>query len=116
MSKPPAGPAPLNLVNSSRLQALRSKTSDPVTEANNEQVHPQADSGNIEEQRLRTLVGQRLSEILADFPAGKQRSLFKIRFGHTVDEVEQMPSHQAAALLKSKAGKPKRSRYFMAQS
>ncbi|MGY6274989.1 hypothetical protein [Methylomonas sp. MgM2] len=99
-----ANPTQLNLVNSNRLQALRKQSS--VDESDNTQRttsrHPAGANAqeDAESNRLRTQVNQRLAEILANLPAGKRRSLFKIRFGVDLDKLEQMPSKQAAALLK----------------
>jgi len=94
-----ASPAQLNLVNSSRLQSLRKQSL--ASETDNKQPstkpNPQEDAESI---RLRNQVNQRLAEILAKLPAGKQRSLFKIRFGVEIDELQQMPAKQAAAILK----------------
>lgn len=46
------------------------------------------------------LIDRRIAEILANFPAGRQRSLFKIRYGVDPDNLKQQPIHQIFKLLK----------------
>ena len=48
------------------------------------------------------LIDQQLAEILAGLPAGKQRSLFKIRYGIDLDTLKQQPIHRIIQLLKIK--------------
>lgn len=48
----------------------------------------------------RQLIDQRLVEILAGFPAGRQRSLFKIRYGIDPENLKQQPIRHIAKLLK----------------
>lgn len=45
------------------------------------------------------LIDRRLAEILAGFPAGRQRSLFKIRYGIDPENLKQQPIHHIARLL-----------------
>lgn len=47
----------------------------------------------------RQLIDQRLAELLASLPAGKQRSLFNIRFGMEPDKIKELPIKQIFALL-----------------
>ena len=103
MNKPSSGPSQLNLVNSSRLRSLRNKTTQAQ---NNTAIEKQSHASSeqtlkedAETARLRRLIRQRLAEILAQLPTGKQHSLFKIRFGMTMDEFEQLTPRQAAAVL-----------------
>lgn len=97
----PTGPTQLSLVNSRRLQSLR-RQAPPIE---NEQPAPSKKSHELrhedaETARLRATVDQRIAEILAQLPAGKRRSLFKIRYGLGLDELEQLPLERVAALLK----------------
>ena len=98
--EPAAGPTQLNLVNSGRLQALRQQSGAAMENP----AHRRATSGESKEHeesaRLRRQIDQRLTEILARLPAGKQHSLFKIRFGVTLDELRNLPAEQAAKILK----------------
>lgn len=99
-----SGLCQLNLVNSSRLQALRSQPNasepdqvrKPALEKISHLNHPE-DAQNA---RLQQLLDQRIIEILAKLPTGKQRSLFKIRFGLELDEFKQLPIRRAAEILK----------------
>lgn len=45
------------------------------------------------------LIDQRLAEILAGFPAGRQRSLFKIRYGIDPENLKQQPIQYIVKLL-----------------
>jgi len=107
--KSPYGPTQLNLVNSHRFQVLRKQAmrSESVrmqqsTAVSQSDANPHDDA---ESMYLRNQVNQRLAEILAKLPTGKQRSLFKIRFGVELDKLEQMPVKQAAAILKIQPNK-----------
>ena len=97
-------PMQLNLVNSNRLQLLRKQAmtseSGQIQQSASigpSNANPEDDAESI---HLRNQVNQRLAEILTKLPAGKQRSLFKIRFGVELEKLEQMPVKQAAAILK----------------
>ncbi|MGZ4957933.1 MAG: hypothetical protein ACXV7J_01660 [Methylomonas sp.] len=98
------GPTQLNLVNSGRLQALRKQSGSPLKDEGRMVDSPQFAEPNPKEDaqtaQLRRQVYQRLQAILAGLPAGKQRSLFKIRYGVALDELEKLPVQQVAALLK----------------
>lgn len=48
----------------------------------------------------RQLIDQRLAEILAGLPAGKQRTLFKIRFGVELEQIKSLPMKRVISLLK----------------
>jgi hypothetical protein len=48
----------------------------------------------------RRLIDQRLAEIMATLPAGKQLSLFKIRFGVELDQIKTLPIKRVVAILK----------------
>lgn len=88
---------------SSRLLAMRQKSihstpTDPtvtqsITKTAGEDTDPQL-------LLARQLIDQRLVEILAGFPAGRQRSLFKIRYGTDPDILKQQPIRQIIKLLK----------------
>lgn len=99
-----ASPAQLNLVSSSRLQSLRKQATAYGDDAGNPSVLSQrVQPGKPDDaatKRLRQQVENRLQEIIATLPAGKQRSLFKIRYGVALDELEQLPVQKVAAILK----------------
>lgn len=105
MTKTSNGASQLNLVDSSRLQALRNKTTANRDATPSKRAGEQTNGLDAETARLRQQIQQQLSEILAQLPAGRQRSLFKIRFGITVDAIENLPPEQAAAILKIKRRK-----------
>ena len=107
--KSTSAPTQLNLVNSERLQLLRKqvmRSENVQTQKSSalcpSNARPHEDAEAIQ---LRNQVNQRLSEILATLPAGKRRSLFKIRFGVELDKFEQIPVKQAAAILKIQPNK-----------
>lgn len=98
-----SGPRQLQLVNSSRLQALRSKSAQTTESAKIQTpAKPTKPSEDPETARLRHLVEQKLSQILANLPAGKQHSLFKIRFGVELETLYSLPPQEAAKTLKIK--------------
>ncbi|QPK65200.1 sigma-70 family RNA polymerase sigma factor [Methylomonas sp. LL1] len=114
MSKPNtplhSGPIQLNLINSTRLQTLRNQSSgagqDPHRQSAFKNVgHPDHEE-DAQTARLRQRIDQRVIEILSQLPAGKQRSLFKLRFGLELDELKQLPIRQAAEILKIKPDRP----------
>lgn len=113
MSKPSDSPSNLVLVNSQRLRNLAKRASDteeqPASAGFPFVSNPQEkeDPANAE---LRQQIRQALAEILASLPAGKQRSLFKIRYGITLEALEQLPPQQAAATLKLETLKPVKNR------
>lgn len=84
----------LNLVNSQRLKALnesnRNNTCDPITH--------QSESHQIEDQK-RQYIAQQVAKILATLPAGKQKNLFKIRYGLTPEALQRLPIEQAIKIL-----------------
>ena len=47
----------------------------------------------------RQLIDQKLTAILASLPAGKQQSLFKIRFGISLAQIKQLPIKRVISLL-----------------
>lgn len=103
-AKHPTNPNQLNLVSSERLRALRNKTGvHNIDKAGFGFAKPVIE--NSDEARLRAAIRQRLDEILASLPAGKQRSLFKIRYGMELDNLEHLPADQIAAKLKIKLAK-----------
>ncbi len=103
-AKHPTNPNQLNLVDSARLRALRNKTDAPSSDKTGFGFGKPAieDSDHT---RLRTAIRQRLEEILAGLPAGKQRSLFKIRYGLELDDLEHLPPEKVAAKLRIKLTK-----------
>lgn len=96
-------PNQLLLVRSSRLLALRDKAASSAEPAAPLPNSPQSDE-DAHTARLRRLVEQRLNAILATLPAGKQRSLFKIRYGIDLEQLHALPLQKAAEILKIKSG------------
>jgi hypothetical protein len=105
MAKSPSRPADSLLVNpgqSSRLQAMRQRAATsnqpapapakPTLQAKDESLSPEL-------ALARQLIDQRLSEIMAALPVGKQQSLFKIRFGMEPEQIKALPIKQVFALL-----------------
>ena len=91
----------VNLGKSSRLQAMRDKAVVAETRA---QPGPPAnridDSGLSPELLLaRRMIDQRLAEIWAKLPAGKQNSLFKLRYGVDLEQVRNLPIKRLVKLL-----------------
>jgi hypothetical protein len=98
-----SGPRQLQLVNSSRLQALRTKSTPATGTAQNQPpAKPIPQAEDAETARLRQLVEQRLAQILATLPTDKHRSLFKIRFGIELEALNAMSPQQASKVLKIK--------------
>jgi hypothetical protein len=88
---------------SSRLQAMRQKSihSTPTDPTATRSITKAADKDTDPQLLLaRQLIDQRLVEILAGFPAGRQRSLFKIRYGIDPENLKQQPIRHIANLLK----------------
>lgn len=95
----PNNPTQLTFVNSKRLQALRDKTAAaPVVH----QVQTNQGKEDAKTAHLRRLVQQRLTEILAQLPPGRQRKLFKIRYRVELEELDVMPIDEVARLLNVK--------------
>lgn len=92
-------PEQLNLVHSNRLQSLVG-ASVKLQGPNHSQMATANPQEYPETGHLRSQIQQRTAEILAQLPEGKRRSLFKIRFGVSLQELEKMPVQQAAAILK----------------
>ncbi len=49
---------------------------------------------------VRQLIDKRLTEILSLLPAGRQRRLFRIRYGVELDEIKNLPIKRVIAMLK----------------
>jgi len=105
MAKSPSRPADSLLVNpgkSSRLQEMRQRAASanqpapaptqPMFQAKDENLSPELTLA-------RQLIDQRLSEIMAALPVGKQQSLFKIRFGMEPEQIKALPIKQIFSLL-----------------
>ncbi|MDD1621545.1 MAG: hypothetical protein LUQ11_08680 [Methylococcaceae bacterium] len=88
---------------SSRLQEMRNRAlaaNAPAAPAQPQKQSQESDKGLSPELALaRRLIDQRLAEILASLPAGKQLSLFKIRFGVEFDQIKNLPIKRVAAML-----------------
>lgn len=96
-------PTKLNLVNSSRLQALRNTGAtgqEKIAAKIFEKSPDEEPEQNAETTRLKQQIDLRLREILADLPTGKQHSLFKIRFGVGLEELNNLPIKRVAEILK----------------
>lgn len=103
--RPSTSASQLNLVNSRRLQALRKQVSGSAAPQAAESAAPTQPQESAKDSQLRRLAEQRLADILAQLPAGKQQQLFKIRFGITPDELQALPAKQFAEKLKIMPGK-----------
>lgn len=107
MDKSSGSPADTLLVNpgkSTRLQEMRQRAAaanqSAPTPAPADKVLQAKDTGLSPEMLLaRQLIDERLTQILATLPAGKQRRLFKIRFGMEPDQIKALPIKQIFALL-----------------
>ena len=91
------------LQKSSRLQAMRASVTDtkpqpaPVKPI---QIRVDNDKKLSPELLLaRQLIDQRLAELLANLPVGKQQGLFKIRFGMTPEQIKQLTLKQIFSKL-----------------
>lgn len=104
-SQSPKSPADSLLVSpgkSTRLQAMRERAA-----ANRpEPAPPPISQALVKDENFcpeltlaRQLIDQRLTGLLASLPTGKQRSLFKIRFGMEPDQIKALPIQQIFALL-----------------
>lgn len=94
---------------SSRLLEMRKKSmqthSSDATAANgceHSATRPADKDADPQLVLARQLIDRRIAEILADFPAGRQRSLFKIRYGTDPENLKQQPIHAIAKLLNIK--------------
>ena len=97
-------PLAVGFVKSSRLQALREQaqagtdnSGDPLP-ATQQQARDQSGL-DADLLQVRQLIEQRLAEIMAVLPQGRQRRLFKIRFGVELDEIKQLPIKRVVKLL-----------------
>ncbi|AMK78172.1 MULTISPECIES: hypothetical protein [Methylomonas] len=105
MAKSPSRPADSLLVNpgkSSRLQEMRQRaaTANQPAPAPAQPSFQEKDGDVSPELALaRQLIDQHLTEILAALPAGKQRRLFKIRFGIEPEQIKELAIKQIIALL-----------------
>ncbi len=88
---------------SSRLREMRNKNLNLLASTiTNEQKPAQINlKDKIQPELLlaQQLIDQQLATILAGLPAGKQQSLFKIRYGMDLDTLKQQPIHQIVKLL-----------------
>lgn len=89
---------------SSRLLEMRQKSlhlrADTVTSAPQRNNTNPSTSQAPELLLAQQLIDQRITEILSGLPAGKQRSLFKIRYGIDFDSLQQLPINRLIKLLK----------------
>jgi len=91
------------LQKSSRLQAMRAAAMGAKPEAAT--VKPASKPVDHDKKfspellLARQLIDQRLTELLANLPVGKQQGLFKIRFGMTPEQIKQLPLKQIFSKL-----------------
>lgn len=93
----PNAPNELNLVNSARLRAIRDQQSQNTVQAA-KAVARQPENSDL--RIAQALIDSALHELLSQLPEGKQRSLFKIRFGVDPAELKQGSILEALKLLK----------------
>lgn len=103
--KPSGSGMTVGFAQSSRLRQMREKalgatapspapqTSKPETSPNDAKLSPEL-------LLARRLIDQRLAELLATLPAGKQNSLFRIRFGLELSQIKALPIRQVFGKLK----------------
>ena len=89
---------------SSRLLAMRAQASDQKPAPQSSATisnHSQSGADNLSPELLlaRQLIDQRLAEILAQLPVGKQQRLFKIRYGVALDEIQHLAIKKVFGLL-----------------
>ena len=82
----------LNLVNSSRLKALRERSATPNAE-------PAIADNPTNLDDLQRFIASHIAQILASMPTGRQKSLFKIRYGLTPEDLQRQPAKQVAEIL-----------------
>lgn len=92
-------PNELNLVSSSRLKALRDKQ---LQEQAGKAHSSPAKTSKAETSDLavaQQLIDSALQQIISQLPVGKQRSMFKIRYGVDPADVKQLPILDVFKLL-----------------
>ncbi len=86
---------------SSRLLEMRNKSLNPEPcKAVREVVTPDSNTQDSALFIARQIIDRQLNAILSALPAGKQRSLFKIRYGIELEQLKQQPIKQIIRLLK----------------
>lgn len=105
MSKSPSnrGPSQITLVNSQRLRALTSRAAESSPSV--PRTTKSATTGEDAAARLQREINQHVAEILSQLPPGKQRSLFKIRYGLYPDQLQNLPPSEAARILRLNSGR-----------
>ena len=84
----------LNLVNSRRLQALRERGTNA-----NVDIAVATTSDATGSDAMQQFIALQIENVLAAMPVGKRKSLFKIRYGVTPDELRSQAPEQAAKIL-----------------
>jgi len=84
----------LNLVNSRRLQALRERGTNA-----NVAIETDTTPDTTGSDAMQQFIALQIENILAAMPVGKRKSLFKIRYGVTPDELRSQAPEQAAKIL-----------------
>ena len=88
---------------SSRLMDMRNKSLNLHNDAPPVSTQPQASDKSKQNPDLllaRQLIDQRVADILAGLPVGKQRSLFKVRYGFDPENIHLQPLAQLIKSLK----------------
>ena len=103
--KPSGNGVMVGFAQSSRLREMREKAQGAAVPSPAPRTTPPEASPNdaklSPELRLaRRLIDQRLAELLATLPAGKQNSLFRIRFGMELSQIKTLPIRQVFGKLK----------------
>lgn len=100
-----AGSLLVNPGKSSRLQAMRNKAMAANQSAPTD-GRPQSKAASHDKTLspelllARSAIDRRLAEILASLPAGKQQSLFRIRFGIELEQLKNLPIKRVVGMLK----------------
>ena len=88
---------------SRRLQAMRTNTlsaQTPAVKSGNSEADSRNSSLSPDLIMVRQMIDQKLAEILASLPAGKQKRMFKIRYGIDIDLIKQLPIKNVLSLMK----------------
>ncbi len=103
--KPSDNGVMVGFAQSSRLREMREKAQGVAVPSPTPRTTPPEASPNDAKlspalRLARRLIDQRLAELLATLPAGKQNSLFRIRFGMELSQIKTLPIRQVFGKLK----------------
>lgn len=104
-NKPNGSGLAVGLAQSSRLREMREKAlgavaPSPAPKTTAPETSPSDAKLSPELLLARRLIDQRLAELLATLPPGKQNSLFRIRFGLELSEIKTLPIRRVFGKLK----------------